>query len=235
MGGWEHRTIRVEPHPRTVCRMITRLDAYVGEILQLLHDKGLDDNTLVIFTSDNGPHEEGGADPKFFGHDGMLRGLKRQCLEGGIRIPFIARWPGHVAEGVDNDHVFAFYDLMPTFAEIAGVKNIEKRYGNKELRREKKEFFDGISIVPTLLSQGTQQEHEFLYWEFHETNQIAVRRGDWKLLVVKGEPRLYNLATDVHEDHNVAADNPEIVKELVDIVYSQHTDNPLFKITLPKR
>ena len=112
--------------------MITRLDYYVGEVLKKLKEKGLDENTLVIFSSDNGPHEEGGADPTFFGRDGKLRGLKRQCHEGGIRIPFIARWPGHVPAGKVNDHICAFYDLMPTFCDVAGIKNYEKKYRNKE-------------------------------------------------------------------------------------------------------
>lgn len=112
--------------------MITRLDTYVGEVLAKLKDKGLDENTIVIFTSDNGPHEEGGADPEFFGRDGKLRGIKRQCYEGGIRIPFIVRWPGKVAKGSVNDHIFAFYDMMPTFCELAGVKNYVKKYTNKK-------------------------------------------------------------------------------------------------------
>ena len=108
--------------------MITRLDYYVGEVLKKLKEKGLDENTLVIFSSDNGPHEEGGADPTFFGRDGKLRGLKRQCHEGGIRIPFIARWPGHIPAGEVNDHICAFYDLMPTFCEVIGIKDYEKKY-----------------------------------------------------------------------------------------------------------
>lgn len=114
--------------------MITRLDHYVGEVLKKLKEKGMDENTLVIFTSDNGPHEEGGADPTFFGRDGKLRGLKRQCHEGGIRIPFIVRWPGKVKAGQVNDHQLAFYDLMPTFCDVAGVKNYVKKYTNKRKR-----------------------------------------------------------------------------------------------------
>ena len=195
--------------------MITRLDAYVGEIMAKLKEKGLDKNTIVIFTSDNGPHEEGGADPEYFGRDGKLRGLKRQCYEGGIRIPFIAWWPGHIKAGTVSDLPFAFYDLMPTFCDIAGVKNFRKRYTNRSLPGD---CFDGLSIAPTLLGDNTkQQRHEHLYWEFHETDQIAVRRGDWKLIVVKGIPRLYNLATDLHEDKDIAAEHPEIVRELFDI------------------
>ncbi len=108
--------------------MITRLDQYVGEIFAKLKEKGLDKNTVVIFTSDNGPHEEGGADPKFFGRDGKLKGLKRQCYEGGIRILFIAWWPEHIKAGSVNDTQFAFYDLMPTFCDLAGIKNFAKRY-----------------------------------------------------------------------------------------------------------
>lgn len=196
--------------------MITRLDAYVGEIMAKLKEKGLDKNTIVIFTSDNGPHEEGGADPEYFGRDGKLRGLKRQCYEGGIRIPFIAWWPGHIKAGTVSDLPFAFYDLMPTFCDIAGVKNFRKRYTNRSLPGD---CFDGLSIAPTLLGDNTkQQRHEHLYWEFHETDQIAVRRGDWKLIVVKGIPRLYNLATDLHEDKDIAAEHPEIVRELFDII-----------------
>lgn len=211
--------------------MITRLDAYVGEIMAKLKEKGLDKNTIVIFTSDNGPHEEGGADPEYFGRDGKLRGLKRQCYEGGIRIPFIAWWPGHIKAGTVSDLPFAFYDLMPTFCDIAGVKNFRKRYTNRSLPGD---CFDGLSIAPTLLGDNTkQQRHEHLYWEFHETDQIAVRRGDWKLIVVKGIPRLYNLATDLHEDKDIAAEHPEIVRELFDIIKKEHTDNPMFKVTLP--
>jgi len=155
--------------------MITRLDAYVGEILRTLDEQGLAENTLVIFTSDNGPHEEGGADPTFFNRDGKLRGLKRQCYEGGIRIPFIARWKGRVKEGVTNDLPFAFYDLMPTFCDVAGVRNFPKRYVNK---KKTIDYFDGISIFPTLMSdEKAQKYHPHLYWEFAETNQIGVRMG----------------------------------------------------------
>ena len=210
--------------------MITRLDYYVGEVLKKLKEKGLDENTIVIFTSDNGPHEEGGADPAFFGRDGKLRGLKRQCYEGGIRIPFIVRWPGKVKAGKVNDHQLAFYDLMPTFCDLAGVKNYVKKYKNK---KKEVDYFDGISFAPTLLGKEGQQQHEFLYWEFHETDQIGVRMGDWKLVVKKGVPLLYNLSTDIHEDHDIAAEHPEIVKQMKEIIRSQHTPSELFEVTLP--
>jgi arylsulfatase A-like enzyme len=212
--------------------MITRLDAFVGEIFAKLKEKGLDENTIVIFSSDNGPHEEGGADPSFFGRDGKLRGLKRQCYEGGIRIPFIVRWPGHVPAGTVNDHQLAFYDVMPTFCELAGDKRFPKKYLNKKMDGD---CFDGISFAPTLLGDDArQQKHEFLYWEFHETDQIGVRMGDWKLVVKKGEKYLYNLAEDIHEDVNVAAQHPDILQQMVDIILREHTDNKLFPVTLPR-
>ena len=211
--------------------MITRLDYYVGEVLKKLKEKGLDENTLVIFSSDNGPHEEGGADPTFFGRDGKLRGLKRQCHEGGIRIPFIARWPGRVPAGEVNDHICAFYDLTPTFCDIAGIKNYEKKYRNKE---KEVDYFDGISFAPTLLGKKKQKQHDFLYWEFNETNQIAVRMGDWKLIVKKGKPSLYNLKTDIHEDNDIALQHPDIVEKMKAIIFEQHTPNQHFSVTLPK-
>ena len=212
--------------------MITRLDYYVGEVLKKLKEKGLDENTLVIFSSDNGPHEEGGADPTFFGRDGKLRGLKRQCHEGGIRIPFIARWPGHVPAGKVNDHTCAFYDLMPTFCDVAGIKNYEKKYRNKE---KEVDYFDGISFAPTLLGKKKQKQHDFLYWEFNETNQIAVRMDDWKLIVKKGKPFLYNLKTDIHEDNDVALQHPDIVEKLKKVIFEQRIPNPYFSVTLPKQ
>ena len=231
-GGQEGSRYNAVEHTHAqFAAMITRLDAYVGEILRTLDEQGLAENTLVIFTSDNGPHEEGGADPTFFNRDGKLRGLKRQCYEGGIRIPFIARWKGRVKEGVTNDLPFAFYDLMPTFCDVAGVRNFPKRYVNK---KKTIDYFDGISIFPTLMSdEKAQKSHPHLYWEFAETNQIAVRMGDWKLVVIRGIPHLYNLATDLHEDKDVAQEHPEIVDQMVKIIYQEHVDNPLFPITMP--
>ncbi len=212
--------------------MITRLDSYVGEVLRKLKEKGLDDNTIVIFSSDNGPHEEGGADPEFFGRDGKLRGLKRQCHEGGIRIPFIVRWPGRVSAGMVNDHQLAFYDVMPTFCELMGDKAFPKKYINKKIKND---CFDGISFASTLLGDdGKQQKHDFLYWEFHETDQIGVRMGDWKLLVKKGTPYLYDLSNDVHEDHNIAVAHPDIVKQMKEIIKREHRDSGIFPVTLPE-
>jgi arylsulfatase A-like enzyme len=232
-GGdrWSRYNAVVHTHAQFAA-MISRLDAYVGEVFDKLKEKGLDENTIVIFTSDNGPHEEGGADPQFFGRDGKLRGLKRQCYEGGIRIPFIVRWPGKIAAGTTNDHQLAFYDLMPTFCDLTGVKNYVKKYTNR--KKNGTDYFDGISFVPTLLGKDGQKEHDFLYWEFDETDQIGVRMGDWKLVVKKGTPLLYNLATDIHEDHDIAAEHPDIVQKMIDIIHAQHTDNPNFHVTIPE-
>ena len=224
--------------------MITRLDAQVGEIMQVLDEQGLADNTVLIFTSDNGPHEEGGADPAYFNHDGKFRGLKRSTHEGGIRIPFIVRWPGHVAAGSESDQPFAFYDLMPTFCELAGIRDYERRYRRPQpeqqvqstfpLKLSRPDYFDGISIVPTLTGKGVQRQHDHLYWEFHETDMLGVRQGDWKLVVRHGRSSLYNLAEDPHEDNDLAASRPDIVRRLVEKIYEDHTDNVLFPITMPK-
>lgn len=232
-GGQENSRYNAVEHTHAqFAAMITRLDAYVGQIMAKLEEKGLADNTLVIFTSDNGPHEEGGADPTFFGRDGKLRGLKRQCYEGGIRIPFIARWPGRIAAGTVNDLQVAFYDLMPTFCELTGVKNYVRKYANKALPVD---HFDGVSFAPTLLGRNeAQQRHEYLYWEFAETDQIGVRMGDWKLIVVKGTPRLYDLSVDLHEDNDIADRHPDIVRKMVEIIKREHVDNPLFPITMPR-
>jgi len=223
--------------------MITRLDKQVGEIMALLEEQGLADNTVLIFTSDNGPHEEGGADPEYFNHDGKFRGLKRSTHEGGIRIPFIVRWPGHIAAGSESDQPFAFYDLMPTFCDIAGIRNYEQRYRREQPATEvqssfpvsvsKPDYFDGISVLPTWTGKGTQLQHDHLYWEFPETNMLAVRRGDWKLVVRRGQPALYNLREDPHEDIDLATQHPDIVRQLVEKIYEDHTDSPLFPITLP--
>ena len=232
-GGQENSRYNAVEHTHAqFAAMITRLDAYVGQIMAKLEEKGLADNTLVIFTSDNGPHEEGGADPTFFGRDGKLRGLKRQCYEGGIRIPFIARWPGRIAAGTVNDLQVAFYDLMPTFCELTGVKNYVRKYANKHLPVD---YFDGISFAPTLIGKNeVQRRHDYLYWEFAETDQIGVRMGDWKLIVVKGTPRLYDLSVDLHEDNDIADRHPDIVRKMVEIIKREHVDNPLFPITMPR-
>ena len=188
--------------------MITRLDAYMGEIMAKLEEKGIADNTILIFSSDNGPHEEGGADPDFFNRDGVLQGKKRSCLEGGIRVPFIVRWPGNVPAGVKSDHQLAFYDVMPTFCELIGIDDYVSKYKRPQ-SNGKEDYFDGISFLPTLLGKDKdQKKHEYLYWEIWESGkqELAVRQGDWKFILKDGNCALYDLATDIHEDHNLAAD-----------------------------
>ena len=226
---WSRYNTSLHAHAQFAA-MVTRLDTYVGEVLEKLKEKGFDKNTLVIFTSDNGPHTEGGADPDFFGYNAILRGTKRQTHEGGVRVPFIAWWPGQVPAGVVNDHQLAFYDLMPTFCELAGVKDYVAQYTNEA---KEVDYFDGLSFAPTLLGKAEQKEHDFLYWEFEETNQVAVRMGDWKMVSKDGKPHLYDLSKDVHEDNDLAAQHPDIVKKMVEIAHSQHTESPYFKVTMP--
>ena len=214
--------------------MVTRLDKYVGEVLDKLREKGWDKNTLVIFTSDNGPHTEGGADPEFFNTEKLLQGTKRVTYEGGIRVPFIAWWPEHVEAGIVNDHQLAFYDIMPTFCELAGIENYDTKYANPRLVKEGKEYFDGISFAPTLLGEAGQELHEFLYWEFHETNMMALRMGDWKLVVNKGNCSLYDLSVDTHEDNDIAAQHPDVVEQMKAIILEEHVHSDMFRVTLPQ-
>jgi arylsulfatase A-like enzyme len=180
--------------------MITRMDGDIGKLMAKIRKLGIDDNTLVMFSSDNGPHKEGGADPAFSKSSGPLRGHKRDLYEGGIRVPMIARWPGKIKTGSVSNHISAFWDFLPTCCELIGV--------------EPPKDIDGISILPTLLGRaGKQKKHEFLYWEFHEQGKKqAVRVGDWKgvrLNVAKnpdGLIELYNLKADIGEQKDLAAD-----------------------------
>lgn len=199
--------------------MVTRLDKYVGDVMAELKELGLDKNTIVIFTSDNGPHREGGANPDYFKSYGPLKGVKRDVYEGGIRVPMVAWCPDKIKAGVKNDHVSAFWDVMPTLAELTGVALPETG--------------DGISFLPTLFSKDGQKQHEYLYWEFHELNgREALRSGNWKLIrqPIVGETilELYDLSSDIHEDNNLAQQNPEKVKELEILMDGARTESPLF-------
>ncbi len=185
--------------------MITYLDSMVGSLLADLKRRRIDEDTLVIFTSDNGPHQEGGVKPAFFQSSGPLRGIKRDLTEGGIRVPFIARWPGQIRAGVTNSQPIAFWDVLPTLAEIG--------------RAAKPRKLDGISFAPTLFGRKQTNQHEFFYWEFHERGyQKAARTGDWKGLKLGPDKplELYHLATDPGETNNVAAANPDIVAKIED-------------------
>lgn len=212
-GGYCSQT-----HPRaTFAAMVYRLDVYVGQIVSKLKESGLYDNTLIVFCSDNGPHQEGGADPNFFNGNGIYRGYKRDLYEGGIRVPFIATWPGKIEQGKESNLMFSFWDMMPTFAEVL----------NRKVPTS-----DGISILPTLTGKGKQAQHNYLYFEFLELGgRQAVRQGDWKLIrlnVKKGKDsiyELYNISADPQEIHNVATEHPEKVAELTRIMLASHVDD----------
>lgn len=203
--------------------MVTLLDDMVGDIMKKLHELGLDEQTIIIFTSDNGPHLEGGADPDYFNSNGNLRGYKRDVYEGGIRVPMIARWPGRIQAGTVSEHISAFWDWMPTIADL-----IDADPGAIET--------DGISLLPELLGDGNQRQHESLYWEFHEQGgRKGVRAGDWKLVQYgawsdsPGEFELYNLRDDISETNDVASQFPEKIAELKSIMVAQRTASPTFE------
>lgn len=206
-----------EPWPQTEknkAAMIFRLDADVGRLLDTLQQLKEDENTIIFFSSDNGPHKEGGVDPTFFKSSGPFRGIKRDLYEGGIRVPLIVRWPGKIKPGQTNDSAFAFWDFMPTAAQIAGVKAPAG--------------IDGISFLPALLGQAQTNQHTALYWEFHERGfQQAARMGDWKAVRLKaGAPiELYNLKTDPGEKNNVADQNPQEAAKLDNYLQSARTES----------
>ena len=186
--------------------MITRMDSTIGKIFDKLKEAGLDENTLVIFTSDNGPmQEEETGFTKMFDSNSFLRGGKRNMYEGGIRIPFIARWPGKIEAGKTSEHISAFWDFMPTACELAGV--------------DAPDNIDGISYLPELLGKtDIQKKHNHLYWEFFGNwDAQAVRKDNWKAvknIYQDGEIELYNLANDPGESNNVASGHPKIVEEM---------------------
>jgi arylsulfatase A-like enzyme len=185
--------------------MISRLDRDVGSILKKLRQHGLEENTLILFTSDNGPHREGGADPDFNRSGGPLRGIKRDLYEGGIRVPMIAYWPGRIVPGTTSDTPSAFWDILPTLAELAGTAVPQD--------------IDGISLVPTLLGYPEKQhKHDMLYWEFHwwHATKQAVRLGRWKAVRLSpgGPLELYDLEKDLAEAHDVAADYPDVIASI---------------------
>ncbi len=200
--------------------MITRMDSDIGELMARLKKHGIDEKTIVLFTSDNGPHAEGGNDPKFNDSNGPLRGLKRDLTEGGIRVPLIVRWPKHVKPGTTSDHIGCFQDLMPTLAQLAGVS------------KEVPENIDGISFAPSFLNEGVQKKHDYLYWAFYERGGAkAVRQGKWKLIQqpLRTKPRLYNLDADLGESKNIAKEHPEVVKELTAKMEKAYTPSPRWK------
>ncbi|MCA0900810.1 arylsulfatase [Microbulbifer agarilyticus] len=220
-GGQDYMPVQ---NPKAVrAAMISHLDRSIGDVLAKLEELQLDENTLVIFSSDNGPSWEGGADLAFFDANGPFRGYKRDLYEGGIRMPTIAWWPEKIHPGSNSDHMSAFWDLMPTLAEVAGVDSPETT--------------DGISFLPTLLGETGQKLHSHLYWEFHNNNgnhAQAIRlddaAGQWKAVRLYNEGQrenppveLYNLKVDLAEQHNVAGAHPERVAQILALMKSSRT------------
>ena len=227
--------------------MMTRMDRGVGEVLDLLDELKIADNTLVLFTSDNGPHHEGGHLPGYFNSNGPLRGHKRDLYEGGIRVPTIARWPGKIKPVRTSDHPSAFWDFLPTACELAGIEApkdidvISYLPALCELAAIRiPKHTDGISYVPTLYG-GKQKQHDYLYWEFHaQGKKQAIRMGDWKavrLNLAKNPDapiQLYNLSKDIGETKDVAAQHPDVVKRIKPIFTSARVESGLFTL-FPKR
>ncbi len=201
------------PEPRAgYAAMITRMDRDIGRLMVLLEELGIDDDTLIAFSSDNGPTYAGGADWEFFESAGPLRGLKGSVYEGGIRVPLVVRWPGRIPARTRTNHACASWDVLPTVVELAGGEPVEG--------------VDGVSFAPTLLASGTQPRPQYLYWEFPSYgHQVALRRGDWKLVRRElrkgpGTPELYDLRRDLSESTDLAGEHPELVAELLGLMQS---------------
>ena len=210
-----------QEYPRaTFAAMIARLDLHVGQIVYKVKELGLEERTIIMFTSDNGTHREGGADPEFFNSRGGFRGYKRDLYEGGIRVPFVVSWPGVIEPGTKSDHISAFWDLLPTFSELAGAPVPED--------------IDGISFVPALLGRDDQPEHDYLYWEFHELGgRQAVRMGKWKgvkynVLRSDRPMELYDLELDPAETNDLANMHPEIIDRMEEILVEARTESDIF-------
>lgn len=214
----------VAPSSLNFAAMMYRTDRAVGRLMERLKELGIDDRTLVIFSSDNGAHQEDHKDNAYFTASGPLRGIKRDLYEGGIRVPFIARWPGTIGAGRISTHQLAFWDFLPTVAELAGAPVPPTA-------------IDGISFVPELLGRPGQKQHEALYWELliGKQGRQAVRAGDWKL-VRQGQDapwELYDLARDLGETTNVASRHPDVVRRLSAIASASHTESSWFPLRLP--
>jgi arylsulfatase A-like enzyme len=204
----------------TYAAMVSRLDKSVQKILDILKEKNIDQNTIIIFTSDNGVHDRAGYNPDVMDSNGPFRGIKRDMYDGGIRTPYLVRWPEKIKPGTTSYHVSAFYDFLPTLCDLVGVKVPEG--------------CDGISFLPTLTGNGTQKEHDFLYWEIHENGGLqAVLKDNWKLIrfnVDKKDYRyeLYNLTHDPGEQRKVALQYPDKVKAMSQLLDQSHTKNPRY-------
>ena len=211
-----------QKHPRAAyAAMVTLLDDQVGELVQKVKNLGIEENTIFIFTSDNGPHLEGGNDAAFFNSNGQFRGHKRDLFEGGIRVPMIVKWPKQIPPNSRTNHASAFWDVLPTFADI--------------LNDEKELTTNGISFLSTLINQpNKQKQHDYFYWEFHENNsKQAILKDNWKLVITQldKEPKyfLFNLENDIAEKINLASKYPEKVTELKELMNQSRIPSQQFK------
>ncbi|MCA8948821.1 MAG: sulfatase-like hydrolase/transferase, partial [Planctomycetes bacterium] len=222
------RTTEVRNPIAGFAAMMTKLDDDIGALLALLAELGIENETIVMLSSDNGPHREGGHDPGFWNSSGPLRGGKRSLYDGGIRVPFLARWPGRIAPGRTSEVISAHWDVLPTLCELAGTAP--------------RPDTDGVSLVPTLTGEGTQVQHEYLYWEFYELDgKRALRMGRWKAVRngLRDDPaapiELYDLAGDVGESHDVAAAHPDIVARAEELFRAEHTPDSRWQYRPPRR
>ncbi|MBE8714433.1 arylsulfatase [Sphingobacterium hungaricum] len=207
----------------TFASMVTRMDAYVGQILGKLEELGLSEETIIVFSSDNGSHREGGADPDFFNSSGGLRGNKRDLYEGGIKVPLIVKWPKQIRQNVTSNYLGAFWDILPTLTDISDSPNTV--------------YTDGISFKPTLSNSKMQKQHAYLYWEFHEDGgRQAVRMEDWKLVKLKvrnpsqSTYELYNLKNDPSESRNVVKEHVAVFEQLKRYMDEAHVETDVFPL-----
>jgi arylsulfatase len=212
------------PHPTpraAYAAMVSRMDRSIGQVMTLLESLGIDRDTLVLFSSDNGPTYNGGTDSEFFQSAGPLRGLKGSLFEGGIRVPLVARWPGRIKPGTTTDHPSAFWDLLPTLTDLVGAPPPPE--------------CDGFSFLPTLLGRpGEQKQHDYLYWEYQ--GEQALRTRQWKAIwrVEEREWELYNLEDDISETRNLASENPGLIKEIAETMAAALTESDLFPLVRQK-
>jgi arylsulfatase len=229
LGQWEEKAFggnhyRAHPTPRAAyAGMVSRMDRDIGRLMAVLRERGMEGNTLVIFASDNGPTYAGGADAAFFDSTGGLRGLKGSLYEGGIRVPLIARWPARVKAGTISDHVCAFWDLMPTLAELAGA--------------DVPAGIDGLSFLRALTGMAGQKRHGHLYWEhFARQGSQAVRMGDWKGVRVnvrrnRSAPmQLFNLRSDRAEQRDLAGERPDIVEMMARLMSTSRVESDIWPL-----
>lgn len=227
--GWPKRKMNGAGHYKndpegntTYAGMVSRMDRDIGRIRAALDSLDISENTIIVFSSDNGPEYE--KQDRFFNSNGPLRGGKRDLYEGGIRVPFVAVWPGTIAPGTRSEHISAFWDFLPTACDIAGVTPSDAE-------------IDGISYLPTLLGQhGTQKQHEYLYWEFNEKAGPvqSIRYGNWKAVRFNCDNaslELYDLSTDVGEANNVADSHPEVVQRICNMFELARNEHPEFQLS----